>query len=1168
MIIKKISFTTRFLLVLLLAAATSFSHAEDEKGASKPNRTQKTGYFKSTASGKNGDSYRFNINNIDLPLDSRGVTAAVNIPPRGSNAWFGKSSFLFSGGFFISGYAKDKLFACAEATASLVENFEPGPVGMSYDPRAVMYVVKAGDAPFSQSWKDWSDAVALGADFYDGNGDGKYDPTDLNGNGKWDTNEDMPDLIGDEMVWCVYNDGIPSGQRTRFTGIDPQGIEIRQSVFGFASKGAIGNIIFVRYRIKNTGLKADTLKNTYFGVWADPDLGSPTDDYVGCDVARNAGFVYGKARDAQYGDNPPCFLIDFFSGPVSYIKDSTYTDNNGNNVYDEGVDTPLDTAYSVRGQKIGVITYPGATNLGISSFIHYQQGAPPIQDPNTALEARNLMLGLKPDSSAVDPCSWELGEVKGVDCSTIDNRFWYSGDPVTKTGWINAKAQDQRQMQNTGPFDLVKGKEIEIVVAYIVGQASTALGSVTEAKRIDDGAQFIFDKNFQTATPPPAPDVTVKTTDDKIELSWPTPNQVTYSNTTELYDMQFQGYNVYAFRINSTGETIDGQENIKLVATYDLKDAIKDVYKEDQDGVPRKLYPTNPDNQLDKAIYADPATGRIKFVIDKNPFEDSEDLIKGRPYFFAVTSYALNQKALKAYGSTAGDYVMSNKELFAEAENVYKIIPVTVGENLYDLTAYQVEGQKNSGGSKGKVSYEIVNLPGVTGANYEVSFGIDSTKTNDYSTFWNLKNLTTNQTLLDSMKVFTYGSSDISTVPVEGLIVKVSEEKPALGSLKFETKTNWVDKTASKLHYLAEDIAQKSKLQAIGGVLHTLNNKVIRADQLKRVEIRFDQPGKAYRYINGYYGKTTRAQQSSFVYAGALTAADTVGKGTVGLLGQGFVDVPFTAWVEDPSFGEKRQLTVGFIEKRAKDGGIPDGQWNPDTSLVKTGEYILVFNTTYDANGNQAVYKGGFADGAGGTVWADLNGSTYYKPPADAPLSAAERKIAASPFLNTLYAVGLEKSSQTATWSSSDKVVVEVSKYPYTPADKYTFTTNASGKLTSDQEKDIFRRVNVYPNPLFAYNVATSYTTTGVPDEPFVTFSNLPEEVTIKIYSLSGSLLRTLTTADKTSSTSPFLRWDLQNESGLRVASGMYLAIVHSPLYGDKVLKFAIIMPQKQLPKY
>jgi hypothetical protein len=46
------------------------------------------------------------------------------------------------------------------------------------------------------------------------------------------------------------------------------------------------------------------------------------------------------------------------------------------------------------------------------------------------------------------------------------------------------------------------------------------------------------------------------------------------------------------------------------------------------------------------------------------------------------------------------------------------------------------------------------------------------------------------------------------------------------------------------------------------------------------------------------------------------------------------------------------------------------------------------------------------------------------------------------------------------------------------------------------------------------------------------------------------------------------MRWDLKNEDGLRVASGMYIALVENPKFGSKVLKLAIVMPQKQLQNY
>jgi hypothetical protein len=155
----------------------------------------------------------------------------------------------------------------------------------------------------------------------------------------------------------------------------------------------------------------------------------------------------------------------------------------------------------------------------------------------------------------------------------------------------------------------------------------------------------------------------------------------------------------------------------------------------------------------------------------------------------------------------------------------------------------------------------------------------------------------------------------------------------------------------------------------------------------------------------------------------------------------------------------------------------------------------------------------------------------------------------------------------TSWFTPGDVLTIPVDVYPYTENDVYQFSTLNGTTLTADQERQQWEKVNVYPNPLFGYNTLSNYYS-STPDEPFVTFTNLPEEVTVKIYSLSGVLLRTIGTEDKASPTSPFLNWNLQNESGLRVASGMYLAIVSSPKYGDKVLKFAIIMPQKQIQRF
>ena len=1172
----------KVLILFLGIAFITFGFLGDVKdGKQHPKPIYKVSDIKE--SGKNGDAYAMNINNIYLPLNRKGVIADVNVPPpigRGSLGQFtgNRFGFLFSSGFFLTGLYNGELFSNAVASASLVEDYVQGTeAGGQNDPNAVLYVLNTNDTPFGQSWQDWKDAVGLGADFYDGDGDGVYNPIDKNGNGQWDNDEDRPDLLGDETVWCVYHDGLPVAQRRWNTTIEV-GIEVRQTVFAFASAGAIGNLVFVRYRFKYVGLglqnEPDQLTDVYFGVWADPDIGDSNDDLVGSDVPRNAGYTYNNGDDPNYGANPPCFMIDFFSGPVVYTPGETFIDNNGNNEYDDGVDTPLDTATSVRGQVKGVVYYPGAKNLPISSFVEYRNGDPVLSDPNNKTEARNYTLGLTSQGNPVDPCTFAYGTQNYPGCDTVDARFWLSGDPVTGIGWINNSEIDQRQMLNTGPFKLNKDEENEIVVAYVVNIGNGPIDAITQARKIDDGAQNIFDFNFLAPSPPPAPRVTLKSGEDFIDITWPTPNQVTYVNQTPTWDLRFEGYQVWAFKSNLNQDEIDGQENARLIASYDLNNFIADIYKENAEtgGIELLYSHSTGDNSLNYSVYADEQTGNIRLRLFNDPFNPSGDLVKGTPYYFAVTSYAINYDAL-VYKSdpdtsvgTVGDYYLTKDAFAQEAENIRTIQTIVMGENLYLPPEPIQDASRISGNSNGKVQVDVTDLSALTGDTYEVSFFKDSSDSK-YSMFWKLDNVSTNSVLQDSMMQFVYGSDQISYPSVEGFIVKVSDETPRLGDITFDTGNIWYDTAKTKYYYLATDLEQSKRLQGIGGQLEQLQSDITTAKDIRRVEIRFGDQGKAYRYLNGFVGAAPPIRNNSYVYAEGVTSANplvTVDLSEVGKLGEGYVDVPFTAWIVDPNYGTDgepytQQLAVGFLERNVARSGKPDGVWNPGTNVDGTGEFIFIFNSEYDPNGNQQVYKGNFP--ASSVVWADLRGYTI---PTDANATDEERTVAESPYFNILYGLGVQQLDSTMNYTAGDKIIIPVQNYPYTEDDVFQFTTKKQGALTTDEEKQLWDKVNVFPNPLFGFNPLTSYDSNGYPDEPFVTFSNLPNDVTVKIYSLSGSLLRTLV---KESST-PFLRWDLKNESQLRVASGMYLAIVTSPKFGDKVLKFAIIMPQKQIQRY
>lgn len=301
-------------------------------------------------------------------------------------------------------------------------------------------------------------------------------------------------MLLDETYWCVFNDGIPSNQR-RWQS-EPQGIEIRQTIFASSTAGALSNTVFVRYRIKNTGTVTDTLNNVYFSMWADADLGDHSDDFYGCDTLRQAVYFYNDSTDLAYGDSVPSYMMDLLTGPHSYIPGVTFIDVNGNNIYENGIDTPLDTAVNYLG-PIGVTIFPGAKNQEINSCITYVNSDPVFREPHNINEVRNYNYGLELSGNVVDPCNWNYGEVRGgVPCNQVNPYFWFSGDPVMDVGWIFTYNRDVRGVGSTGSFILVKDQEVEVLIGYEIDRSTTPVGGITAVRNISDEVQIFYENNF------------------------------------------------------------------------------------------------------------------------------------------------------------------------------------------------------------------------------------------------------------------------------------------------------------------------------------------------------------------------------------------------------------------------------------------------------------------------------------------------------------------------------------------------------------------------------------------------------------------------------------------------------------------------------------------------
>jgi hypothetical protein len=294
-----------------------------------------------------------------------------------------------------------------------------------------------------------------------------------------------PRVLGDQMLWCIYNDADPSKHEENAGGTPPLGLEIEQAVFGFDFTGSLGQAVFIRYVIRNKG--GNTLDDMYLALWADPDLGGFTDDLVGCDVPLSLGYCYNATNtDQLYGRAPPAVGYDFLQGPLDIL----------------------------------------GAELGLTSFNKYINGT----DPSAPDESYNYMQGLLPDGTdVVDPTNGQV------------TKFFHPGDPATRVGWLDSNPADRRYMMSSGPFRMAPGDTQVVVGAVLIGQGSDRLSSIEALKFNDQFVQLAFDEGFQLPSAPSQPVVDVAVDHGTINLCWDSRSRVDYNEP----GYTFEGYIVY-----------------------------------------------------------------------------------------------------------------------------------------------------------------------------------------------------------------------------------------------------------------------------------------------------------------------------------------------------------------------------------------------------------------------------------------------------------------------------------------------------------------------------------------------------------------------------------------------------------------------------------------------
>ncbi len=198
-----------------------------------------------------------------------------------------------------------------------------------------------------------------------------------------------PLIIEDQTLWCVFN-GFNRGLVGR-------AVEIQNTAFAKDHAGPLGKTIFMKYTLINEGVHA--IEDMYVSFWADPDLGVPDDDFVGCDPDLNLGFCYNStSSDDEYGSTPPAVGFEFLQGPR--------------------VPSPEQTARAQYGW------HPGFRNLPMTSFVKYINGSDPGNEQQIYLYMQGLD-GSRDGATIIDPTSGN------------PTTFMLSGDPLGPSGWVD-----------------------------------------------------------------------------------------------------------------------------------------------------------------------------------------------------------------------------------------------------------------------------------------------------------------------------------------------------------------------------------------------------------------------------------------------------------------------------------------------------------------------------------------------------------------------------------------------------------------------------------------------------------------------------------------------------------------------------------------------------------
>jgi len=493
------------------------------------------------------------------------------------------------------------------------------------------------------------------------------------------------------------------------------------------------------------------------------------------------------------------------------------------------------------------------------------------------------------------------------------------------------------------------------------------------------------------------------------------------------------------------------------------------------------------------------------FVVDKD-YITGKPLYRGTTYYFAVTAYNYDGTLVRDRALESSPIIHAVTVQDPKPGDKYTVLP----EDEIEVT--------HEGPSDGQVKVKVVDPSKVTGHDYKVTFVLDEdTLSPTYGQIlWNLIDETTGETLLENQKQVS-STSDYSQLIVDGLQLIVAGPDPGLKQVYLADQDgNVIDNGCSILEW------------SLGPPGFIVSNRAGAVNQppFARDFDRFGLWGVDDFEFN--FGEESVAWQ--YLTDEVLTEK-----------------VPFSMYRHVFETGEKERMYIAIFDDGWGDATPEAGLGVWDTTGVdglfgkpayepiygyvsSTGPYDPTLEDQYIATND-------ITQPPSNTGWGD-DGNPYDYP------------IVTATIIVDYLGNGLPLGNR----------IIFVTNKPNTVNDVFSFTAPEAIIGDQDLAKLEVEKINVFPNPYYAANSLE-------PDRfnRFVTFNHLPKHAIIRIFTLGGIQVRKIEKNDDTQ----FCQWDLKNETGLPVASGMYIAYIDMPELGKtKTLKLMIIQGEQVVEFY